>query len=46
MLKLMGAVSAVGAQNILDACADTGVTLCSLVKRNSSGAVVTCSMVL
>tara|TARA_R110002126_G_scaffold33382_41_gene104616 strand:+ start:948 stop:3749 length:2802 start_codon:yes stop_codon:yes gene_type:complete len=35
-----GAVSGVGAQNILDACAGDGQTLCSLVQRNSSGAVV------
>lgn len=39
-VEVTGAVSTVGAQNILDACAETGVTLCSLIERNSSGGVV------
>ena len=33
------AVSTVGAQRILDACATTGTTFCSLIERNSGGVV-------
>ncbi|MCQ8847658.1 TonB-dependent receptor [Alteromonas stellipolaris] len=38
-IEVDNAVSTVGAQSILDACAETGVTLCSLVERNSAGGV-------
>jgi len=39
-VEVNGAVSTVGAQDILDACAETGVTLCSLIQRNSGGGIV------
>lgn len=39
-VEVDGAVSTVGAQNILDACAETGVSLCSLIERNANGAVI------
>lgn len=39
-VEVDGAVSSVGAQNILDACAETGTALCSLIERNANGAVI------
>ncbi|MBT0584863.1 TonB-dependent receptor [Alteromonas oceanisediminis] len=39
-IEIDGAVSTVGAQNILDACAGDGVTLCSLIERGPAGNVV------
>ena len=38
-IEVENAVSTVGAQNILDACAETGTTFCSLIERNSGGVV-------
>jgi outer membrane receptor protein involved in Fe transport len=39
-IEIDNAVSTVGAQNILDACAGDGVTLCSFVQRSSGGGVL------
>jgi outer membrane receptor protein involved in Fe transport len=39
-IEVDGAVSSVGAQSILDACAQTGTTLCSLIQRGSQGQVI------
>lgn len=39
-IEVDNAVSSVGAQSILNACAQTGVTLCSLITRGSGGNVV------
>ena len=39
-IEVVGAVSSVGAQTILDACAADGVTLCSNVQRGSQGQVI------
>ncbi len=39
-IEVDNAVSSVGAQTILNACAGDGVTLCSLVQRGSAGNVV------
>ena len=38
-IEVDNAVSTVGAQNILDACAETGTSFCSLIERNSGGVV-------
>jgi outer membrane receptor protein involved in Fe transport len=38
-IEVENAVSTVGAQNILDACAETGTSFCSLISRNSGGVV-------
>ncbi|MDP2537799.1 TonB-dependent receptor domain-containing protein [Alteromonas stellipolaris] len=38
-IEVDNAVSTVGAQRILDACATTGTTFCSLIERNSGGVV-------
>ena len=39
-IEVDNAVSSVGAQTILNACAETGETLCSLITRGSGGNVV------
>ncbi|WP_100642067.1 TonB-dependent receptor domain-containing protein [Alteromonas facilis] len=39
-IEVEGAVSSVGAQSILDACAQTGVTLCSLIERGAQGNIL------
>ncbi|GMM71353.1 TonB-dependent receptor [Alteromonas gracilis] len=39
-IEVDGAVSSVGAQTILNACAETGETLCSLITRGAGGNVV------
>lgn len=39
-VEVDNAVSSVGAQNILDACAGDGVTLCSFIQRSSGGGVL------
>ncbi|PHS51450.1 MAG: TonB-dependent receptor [Alteromonas sp.] len=39
-IEVDNAVSTVGAQTILNACAETGVNLCSLITRGSGGNVV------
>jgi outer membrane receptor protein involved in Fe transport len=39
-IEVDGAVSGVGAQTILTACAETGTTLCSLIQRGSQGQVL------
>ena len=39
-IEVDNAVSTVGAQTILNACAQTGVNLCSLIERGSGGNVV------
>ncbi len=38
-IKIDGAVSSTGAQTILDACAETGTTFCSLIERTSGGSI-------
>jgi iron complex outermembrane receptor protein len=38
-IEVTNAVSTVGAQNIIDACAADGFTLCNLITRNSGGGV-------
>ena len=38
-IEVDNAVSSVGAQSILDACAETGTQFCSLIERTSGGAV-------
>jgi outer membrane receptor protein involved in Fe transport len=38
-IEVDNAVSTVGAQSILDACAETGTQFCSLIERNSGGVV-------
>jgi iron complex outermembrane receptor protein len=39
-IEIDGAVSSVGAQTILDACAGDGTTLCSLLDRSAGGGVL------